>query len=111
MGYDVNYGSDNMKLLLMLLACVAAMIAQFYPIPFPENRAILGICCGSYFAMSCVLQFIVTFIDKDTIAITNSLKVRIQMISLKRKSNRVGSSLTHHYFCTTNREMLGNRIS
>ena len=75
MGYDVNYRSDNMKLLLMFLACVAAMIAQFFPVPFPENRVILGICCGSYFIMSCVLQFIVTFVDRDTIAITNSFKV------------------------------------
>jgi hypothetical protein len=75
MGYDVNYRSDNMKLLLMFLACVAAMIAQFFPVPFPENRMILGICCGSYFLMSCVLQYIVTFVDQDTIAITNSFKV------------------------------------
>jgi signal peptidase complex subunit 2 len=80
MGYDVNYRSDNMKLMLMLLACVAAMIAQFFPIPFPENRMVLGICCGSYFAMSCVLQYIVTFVDKDTIALTNSLKVSISII-------------------------------
>jgi hypothetical protein len=71
----VNYRSDNMKLMLMFLACVAAMIAQFYPVPFPENRMILGVCCGSYFFMSCVLQYVVSFIDQDTIAITNSLKV------------------------------------
>lgn len=72
MGYAINYRSDNLKLLFMFLSCIAAMIAQFYPVPFPENRMALGLCCGSYFVMSCALQYIVSFIDQDTIAITHS---------------------------------------
>ena len=75
MGFEVNFQSDNIKLLLMFLACVAAVIAQFFPVPFPQNRIILGICCGSYFFISCVLQYIITFVDKDTIARTSSFKV------------------------------------
>ena len=75
MGFEVNFQSDNIKLLLMFLACVAAVIAQFFPVPFPKNRIILGICCGSYFFISCVLQYIITFVDKDTIARTSAFKV------------------------------------
>lgn len=74
-GYDPNYWSEDIKLALMFFSCVFAMTAQFYPIPFPASRPLLGICCASYFILSTVLQFIVTFIDKDTIMITKAHKV------------------------------------
>ncbi len=74
-GYDINYSSENLKLILMFLSCVSAMIAQFYPIPFPKSRPLLGVCCACYFILSTVLQFIITFVDKDTIIITKPNKV------------------------------------
>jgi signal peptidase complex subunit 2 len=61
---------DNFKLLLMTLACVFAMIGQFAPIPFPESRPILGVCCCLYFLLSGILQFITTYIDCDSILAT-----------------------------------------
>lgn len=64
---------DNFKLLLMFVSCVFAMVAQFAPIPFPESRPVLGICGAAYFILSGVLQFIVTFIDKDTILLTKAV--------------------------------------
>mmetsp|Transcript_22344 Transcript_22344/g.37380 ORF Transcript_22344/g.37380 Transcript_22344/m.37380 type:complete len:206 (+) Transcript_22344:99-716(+) len=69
-GIEVNYNWENLKLLLMFLSCVFAMVAQFYPAPFPESRPLLAACCASYFIISSVLQFFVTFIDKDSILIT-----------------------------------------
>lgn len=69
-GYVINYQSENLKLLLMFLSCVSAMVAQFYPIPFPQSRPLLGICCAIYFILSTILQYIVSFVDKDTIIIT-----------------------------------------
>ena len=69
-GYSINYSWENFKLLIMFISCVFAMLAQFYPIPFPKSRPLLGICCASYFILSGVLQCIVTFIDKDTILFT-----------------------------------------
>mmetsp|Transcript_5545 Transcript_5545/g.8442 ORF Transcript_5545/g.8442 Transcript_5545/m.8442 type:complete len:187 (+) Transcript_5545:67-627(+) len=69
-GYDINYTSDNIKLGLMFVSCLFAMIAQFYPLPFPESRPLLGVCCFSYFVLSTILQYIITFVDKDTIATT-----------------------------------------
>jgi signal peptidase complex subunit 2 len=66
-GYDANYSWDNFKLLLMFLSCVFAMVAQFYPMPFPDSRILLAVCCALYFIISTVLQAVVVFIDKDTI--------------------------------------------
>lgn len=68
--YTENHSWDNSKLILMVVACLFAMVAQFYPMPFPESRPLLGVCCGAYFAASTVLQFIVTYVEKDCIMIT-----------------------------------------
>lgn len=68
-----DYAWDNSKLIIMFLSCCFAMIAQFAPIPFPDSRPILGICGSLYFALSGVLQFFATFIDKDTILWTQKL--------------------------------------
>ena len=72
--YEQNYFWDNIKLLLMFFSCVFAMIAQFYPIPFPASRPLLGVCCVGYFVLSSVLQYIISYVDKDTIMITNPSK-------------------------------------
>jgi signal peptidase complex subunit 2 len=64
---------------LMFLSCVFAMVAQFYPIPFPESRPLLAVCCGAYFIISSILQVFVTFVDKDTIMFTKANKVRTVM--------------------------------
>lgn len=66
-GYSIDYSWDNKKLFLMFISCVFALIAQFYPMPFPQSRLLLAVCCGAYFILSSILQFIVTFVDKDTI--------------------------------------------
>lgn len=73
--YDPNFAAENLKLLLMFISCVFAMVAQFFPIPFPKSRPLLGVCCAGYFILSSVLQFIITFVDKDTIITTKVQKV------------------------------------
>jgi hypothetical protein len=45
LGYKENHYWDNIKLLLMMVACAFAMVAQFYPMPFPQSRPLLGVCC------------------------------------------------------------------
>eukprot|EP00968_Pinguiococcus_pyrenoidosus_P023408 scaffold3753_cov257-Pinguiococcus_pyrenoidosus.AAC.3 len=67
MDYVEDHWSDNTKLAVMFIACTFAMVAQFYPMPFPESRPLLAVCCAGYFLFSSILQFIVTFYDKDTI--------------------------------------------
>ena len=54
----------------MIGACLFAVVAQFAPIPFPESRPVLGVCCCCYFLLSGVLQLITTFVDKDSILLT-----------------------------------------
>jgi signal peptidase complex subunit 2 len=71
-GYDQNFSWDNIKLLVMVASCVFAMVAQFYPLPFPESRPLLGACCAGYFFLSGVLQFFITFVDRNTIMTTNA---------------------------------------
>lgn len=68
-----DYRWDNMKLGLMTTACVFAMMAQFAPVPFPQSRPILAVCGSLYFILSGILQFITTFIDKDSILLTKPL--------------------------------------
>ena len=76
-GYEANYSWENMKLLLMLLSCVFAMVAQFFPMSFPDSRPLLAVCCAGYFIISTLLQYFVTFVDKDTILFTKPNEVRI----------------------------------
>ena len=76
-GYEANYSWDNMKLLLMALSCVFAMVAQFFPIPFPASRPLLAVCCAAYFIISSILQYIITFVDKDTILFVKPSKVSL----------------------------------
>jgi len=73
-GHAADYRLENLKLFFMFLSCVFAMVAQFYPIPFPASRPLLGVCCASYGILSTVLQYMITFVDKDTILLTNSSK-------------------------------------
>jgi Microsomal signal peptidase 25 kDa subunit (SPC25). len=72
-GLVEDHKLNNIKLILMTVACIFAMIAQFSPLPFPESRPLLGICCAVYFMLSGVLQLITTFLDKDCILITKPL--------------------------------------
>ncbi len=74
-GFEANYGWDNFKLFLMFLSCVFAMMAQFYPQPFPDSRLLLAVCCAMYFIISTALQCIVVFVDKDIIMYTKPKQV------------------------------------
>mmetsp|Transcript_36828 Transcript_36828/g.46959 ORF Transcript_36828/g.46959 Transcript_36828/m.46959 type:complete len:184 (-) Transcript_36828:299-850(-) len=67
LGFEENHALGNVKLLLMTIACLFALAAQFWPVEFPESRPILFVCCASYFVLSGVLQCILSFIEKDCI--------------------------------------------
>ena len=77
--FEPNYFWENLKLLLMFLSCCFAMIAQFYPIPFPDSRPLLGLCCAMYFIISTILQLMITYIDKDIILMSKATKVIIMI--------------------------------
>uniref|UniRef100_A0A7S2GRX6 Signal peptidase complex subunit 2 n=1 Tax=Helicotheca tamesis TaxID=374047 RepID=A0A7S2GRX6_9STRA len=69
-----DHALDNIKLGIMTLACAFAVVAQFSPVPFPECRPLLGLCCCAYFLLSGVMQCITTFLDKDCIMTTKPLE-------------------------------------
>jgi signal peptidase complex subunit 2 len=71
---DEDYRLDNFKLAVMISACLFAVVAQFAPVPFPDSRPLLGVCCCCYFLLSGLLQLITTFVDKDSILLTKSLE-------------------------------------
>jgi hypothetical protein len=62
---DMTYG--NAKLALMATACAAALAAQFWPLPFPDNIPLLGAAVVVYFGISGVLQFMTSFLDGDVV--------------------------------------------
>ena len=60
---DSSY--SNAKLAVMAVASLSALVAQFYPLPFPQNRALLGACVLVYFGLSGVYQVMASFLDRD----------------------------------------------
>mmetsp|Transcript_3900 Transcript_3900/g.5757 ORF Transcript_3900/g.5757 Transcript_3900/m.5757 type:complete len:225 (+) Transcript_3900:37-711(+) len=84
---------DNVKLVIMTSACLFACIAQFAPLPFPDSRPVLGICCCLYFILSGVLQMCVTFIDQDCILLTQPKKVGTKNKNLEKYGIRVRAKM------------------
>ena len=96
-GFQPNYFWENMKLFLMFMSCVFAMIAQFYPIPFPDSRPLLGFCCAMYFILSTVLQGMITYIDKDIILIGKADPVSFTSLTVNLF---LGSWTSERHCCT-----------
>jgi signal peptidase complex subunit 2 len=80
---DLSY--HNFKILVMAVSSVSALIAQFYPIPFPGNRLILLVCVIIYFVLSGVYQFLVTFVDRDSVSTFSSGKKEVVLRSTLHK--------------------------
>ena len=47
-GYREDVSLSNLKMGVGLLACAVALLAQFYPMPFPDNRNFLIVCIIIY---------------------------------------------------------------
>lgn len=47
-GYPEDVRMSNMRLLLGAVIIAIALLAQFYPKKFPENRDFLIVCIGLY---------------------------------------------------------------
>jgi len=85
MGYKEDHNLGDWKILLGVIGCILALIAQFYPKPFPDNKIVLIICAVGYFTCSSLLTYLASYIQKDIILSTKanedgkSLEVRSQM--------------------------------
>eukprot|EP00630_Chrysocystis_fragilis_P005875 CAMPEP_0197395136 /NCGR_PEP_ID=MMETSP1165-20131217/6355_1 /TAXON_ID=284809 /ORGANISM="Chrysocystis fragilis, Strain CCMP3189" /LENGTH=189 /DNA_ID=CAMNT_0042920887 /DNA_START=21 /DNA_END=590 /DNA_ORIENTATION=- len=69
-GYEEVHRIENLKVILMVIACLFAMTAQFYPMPFPKSRPLLGVCCSGYFIFSGILQLTIKFVERDAVLVT-----------------------------------------
>merc|ERR1719454_679468 len=47
-GFTEDHFWSNVKLLLLSGASIVALVAQFYPMPFPDSRTLLAVCCVLY---------------------------------------------------------------
>jgi len=75
-----NHRLVDFKLIIMFFSCVAGCIAQFYPLPFPDNRLLLAACVVVYFLLSAVYQYYTWYIEKDYIFLSKPL-VRLDTVA------------------------------
>ncbi|PRP89618.1 signal peptidase [Planoprotostelium fungivorum] len=72
-GFQPDYSISNQKLLVATIAVSMALLAQFWPEPFPKNWWILFVCCGTYAILAnIVFQYILWFKEKDIILQTTT---------------------------------------
>jgi len=69
-GYTEDFRTSNTKIVLGLSTCACALVAQFYPKPFPENYWVLVVCVTAYFLLNTVLQAFLHFRERDIILTT-----------------------------------------
>lgn len=75
-GYSENFRTSNTKIALGLSTCACALVAQFYPKPFPENYWVLVVCVTAYFLLNTALQAFLHFRERDIILTTRPKAVR-----------------------------------
>lgn len=81
------------------MTCASALVAQFYPLPFPKNYWLLVACVTLYFLLNTALQAFCYFIEGDIILLTRPKQGAVST----DKGLRLSSSLQrfgHHYTLT-----------
>ncbi|XP_020083417.1 probable signal peptidase complex subunit 2 isoform X3 [Ananas comosus] len=69
-GYVEDVRLSNVRLLIGSIIIAIALLAQFYPKKFPENKDFLIGCIGLYIAFNGLLQFISYTKEKNAILFT-----------------------------------------
>ncbi|XP_020702918.1 probable signal peptidase complex subunit 2, partial [Dendrobium catenatum] len=69
-GYPEDFRLSNLRLLIGTVIIAIALLAQFYPKKFPENRDILIGCIILYVVLNGILQFISYTKEKNAILFT-----------------------------------------
>jgi len=81
-GYVEDLYVSNVKIGLGLLTCATALVAQFYPMPFPENYPLLIACIAVYFVLNTALQAFVYLYEGETVLKTHGKVVRDTSLGL-----------------------------
>lgn len=63
--YEEDVGMSNIKLIVGFSGVLAGLISHVYPKPFPANWWVLLACCIWYFAMSGILQLILSYMELE----------------------------------------------
>lgn len=69
-GYVEDVRLSNIRLLMGSVIIIVALVAQFYPKKFPDNRAFLIGCIILYVVLNVLLQFIMYRKEKNAIMFT-----------------------------------------
>ncbi|KAK1265622.1 putative signal peptidase complex subunit 2 [Acorus gramineus] len=72
-GYKEDFTMSNIRLLMGSVIIIIALVAQFYPKKFPENRDLLIACIVSYVVLNGLLQLIIHTKEKNAILFTYPL--------------------------------------
>lgn len=75
-GYEEDVFYSNVRILLGLGACSFAVVAQFWPLPFPDNWSLLLVCVIGYCIFSAILNWHMTVNEGDAIMFTHPKKVK-----------------------------------
>ena len=66
-GYNEDTSMSNLKLFIGFSGVGASLLSHVYPAPFPRNWWCLLLCCAFYFAMSGLLQLLLSFVELESI--------------------------------------------
>ena len=58
-GLIQNVHGENFKMIIMVISCIVGLGTQFFPIPFPANRMILGVGCAWYNAHIAIIVYVI----------------------------------------------------
>ncbi|XP_078437134.1 microsomal signal peptidase 25 kDa subunit (SPC25) [Wolffia australiana] len=70
-GYPEDVRMSNRRLLVGVVVIGVALVAQFYPKKFPENKHVLFVCIGLYIVLNALLQAITYTKEKSAILFTH----------------------------------------
>jgi signal peptidase complex subunit 2 len=71
-GVEEDIAWSNVKIAGGLLAIAVALLAQFWPAKFPDNREVLLACLAAYVAINTGLYLLLVYVEGDTILFTRS---------------------------------------
>ena len=67
--YTEDTSMSNLKLFVGFIGVGASALSHVYPAPFPKNWWVLLICCAFYFAMSGILQLLLSFVELESVVV------------------------------------------
>ena len=94
MGYEELHTVTNVKILLGLITCGLALLAQFYPGKFPANHNVLVACVVGYCVFNTLLQLYITYVEKGIVLFTKPKAVAAAAAD-GGKTGKTGKTAVH----------------